>query len=96
MTKLICKIRFNVLSYDSPIEVIGQVDSTQVFCPTSDWITIESNYYKNHKLYCKETIISNRDILEIWLYSKKKGYLSNEKTFFPPVNCLNALGEEES
>ena len=99
MTKVICKIRFKVHSSSSPIELVGQIESTQLFSDKSQWVTPKSNYYKDYQVYREEIIVPKGDILEISIYFKKKRYCINgedgEHDF--PINFyLNILGGEKS
>ncbi|MBA7645081.1 hypothetical protein ES703_52834 [subsurface metagenome] len=92
MIKLLCKILFTPDNSNHPIEIFGQIDKLQLNSQNCEWITLESKYYLNNRLHCKESIINKQDIIKIVIYQEKKRYVIDKESLALNTHVLSFIG----
>jgi hypothetical protein len=82
MKRLVCKIVYSPARSGQYIEIIGEVDKTQLLSAEHEWVAVDHKRYlhNGHDSYSHKTFIDKKEIIDILVYKKQKRFVLNKDT----------------
>lgn len=91
MIKIPVKVVFTPENSPYPVEIVGFIDRLQLTSQQSEWITVESTYFRNNQLYTEDSIVPKRDIVQVVLYKENRRYVIDKESLALNTHVLYFL-----
>jgi hypothetical protein len=91
MIKIACKVLFTPDNASHPLEIVGTIDRLQLISQQSEWLTVESTYFRNNRIHSEESIIPKREIVQVVFYKENWRYVIDKENLALNTHVLYFL-----